>query len=461
MSLWTSTSSRSLCPFLLGCLFFLLAKIATNTHRRNLRRQRAAARRALWLHKNGYKRLTAEALTRRYNLLANHHSSGPAFNQSFSRSFARSILAMAPKQKVPKKPKMSWRCYNCWRLVTETADKCPLCEGWWQDVADMSYVHKPPPPRQPDPPVQQPAAWSWNAWQTNWQPETGLPQQAARKPSRSASRRTKGRKEKGESQRSQAPAPQTSPFAPIPDGSHPFGTLAPTYNAQAMPSSPWPAPSQTPAPVKRAASPVVDPETLEALRSSYPDVSQAPPRIRAIIEKAEKSVVTTWQDKMNYQTQKQAEAKTLLASAKEAKEAHRAAWLKHLEESASMWKDHMESFKRQQAQFDQMIAKARTDIQEAGDSITQLNKQADVEAAHPHVEKEDKSIAVDTPEKIQQEAALRAKVQRTLQECIDLTTEEDPIDLEDMDEGGAPRKRARSKDPSGREPDDVDTGNGS
>ena len=270
--------------------------------------------------------------------------------------------------------------------------------------------------------------------------------------------REKGRESEGESQATPA---MTSPFSSLQEGTHPFGGSAPSYSAPMASSTPWPTAPQDPQPPKRASSPTVDADTLDALRSSYPDVSLAPPRIKAIIEKADRSAVASWQDKMNYQTTKQATAQNTLASVKEARESHRAAWLKHLEESAAMWKDHMGSHQRQQAQFEQLIMKARTEIQEAGDAITQLNRQSNVEDSKLAEESDEKANAIDSPEKLQQEAALRAKVQQTLQECIDLTAEPDTVFLEEEDEDGAPRKRARSKDPKATGQEDVEIGNGS
>ena len=329
---------------------------------------------------------------------------------------------------------------------------------------DREYVHtpalQPPTPQQPKPvQAQQTATWNWDAWQTNWKPEIWDQKQDPRKPSRSASRRARARKQKEEKSGAPPATSNASPFGPIPDGMSPFASPSTSaYNVPSSASTPWPsapaAPLMPTAP-KRAPSPVLDPETLNALKSSYPDINEAPPKIKMMIEKAERQAVTSWQERMNLQTQKQAAARSLLSSVREAKENHRAAWLKHLDEIASQLKEHMDSFKQQQIHFGQLILKARMEVKEAGESITELNRQSNQDASHNKEEIEDGDHASDSLGKDHQESALRAKVQKALQECIDLTEETQVVDVEEEDEDAAPRKRARSKDPA---PTDVEIG---
>ena len=195
---------------------------------------------------------------------------------------------------------------------------------------------------------------------------------------------------------------------------------------------------------KRSASPEPDPATLEALRSSYPDASLAPPKIKAILEKADKAdkhSTVNWQECMNQQTQKLAAAQELLNNVKEAKANHRRAWIKHLQDSATLWKSHSAAFAKQQAHFNSVITKTKEEIKEAGQSVTELTQDAaTIEANEAKAQAE----AALEEEQEAEESTLKAHLHQILKDCIDLT-EDDVIEVDaEETEEGAPKKRTRT-----------------
>ena len=395
-------------------------------------------------------KLDLQDRVRKLNLLTQHHSSGPQYNQAFARRFAKTIAKMAPKQ---SRPKMSWRCYPCWRLVTETAQKCPQCEGWWQDVADPNYVHV-PPQHHPQPQAPSQPMWSWNAWSSTALQTQDQPRKDPR--ARSTSHKAKGRKQKGRGKGNQEMPEQAAPMA------NPFGTsdqVSPfllaqssTYSATAMPAAPWPPVAKPTAPVKPApntsASEVnIDPETLQVLKSSYPDMTQAPQAIREMVEKAEKAALKVWEDDLGDATQKLKESRAILANIKMAKEKHRQEWMQHLESSATLWKDMIDSYTAQQAHFNALIDKTKKDMKTAGQTVTVLNRKAD-QALSSRENGDDDNVKVEIEaEKETKESAMRERIQNLLQQSIDLTREDDTIDVDLEEDEQGPKKRARSADP--------------
>ena len=344
---------------------------------------------------------------------------------------------MAPKKQ--HHIKQSWRCRYCWRLSKETESECGGCKGWWEDVYDPSYVHKPPqqqptPPQKGNPTYQQ--DWSWDPWPDS----QGSAQTDVRQ--RSTSRRTKGRKPKSEQHQDYMPT--SNPFGMQPLTNSPFLQTDGGTNKGPNKGSPMSGQKGAPKnPVPASADTAVDQETLEALRESYPDINEAPPRIRQIIEKAEKAAIHKWQADMQSETAKLAKAKTILKDIYEAKEQHRSSWINHLRTSAVQWKEKMEAYQKQQAHFSDLIRKTKKDIREAGDTVEDLNK-----ASKTDPEKSEGKAGTQTEaEKMEIEKELRSNVQKILQDCIDLTMDSEPIDVEVEDTELPTAKRARSVEP--------------
>ena len=89
---------------------------ANLTQRRRERRQRATARKRLWLHKSGLRRLPATVIVGLGKLLAKHHSR--------DTQFLSSIAEMATRDS-------RWQC-RCGRYNGPTAEYCGQCGSFWQ-----------------------------------------------------------------------------------------------------------------------------------------------------------------------------------------------------------------------------------------------------------------------------------------------------------------------------------------
>ena len=202
------------------------------------------------------------------------------------------------------------------------------------------------------------------------------------------------------------------------------------------------------APVPQPAHALANAEIIETIRRSYPDPSQAPPEIREMIDKWEKTEGKRWVSDMKQQTSKAARAKTALSELKEAQEQHKDAWLAHLQTSASSWKDQMASYQKQQAHFGSLVAQAKQDLKEANTTIAMLNDQQSHEEEVAKTEEEPADGPSHQPvDKAAKADQLRTNIGKLLQECVDLTSE-DVVDLmDDTENTGGPKKRARSVDP--------------
>ena len=198
----------------------------------------------------------------------------------------------------------------------------------------------------------------------------------------------------------------------------------------------------------------IDPETLSVLKSSYPDISAAPPAIRDMVEKAEKAALRLWETDLSQATESLKESRLILANIRDAKENHRRAWLGHLEKSATEWKAMADAYVKQQKHFDSLIADTKKNMKSAGQTVTAMNKKANQAMATDANEEEQAKAADQT--KDNKEIELRERVQALLQQSIDLCSQDEPIDVDLEDEDAAPpKKRGRSAEPGTRSEDTL------
>ena len=226
-------------------------------------------------------------------------------------------------------------------------------------------------------------------------------------------------------------------------------------------NTPWQAPVQSPVPATGSAAPskpkapapsstkeepVLDPETLAVLKSSYPDLATAPVKIRELIEKADKAALQIWEDDISTATEKLKKSRKTLNNILEAKEKHRQSWLSHLEKSATEWRGMLTAYTKQQDHFNGLIGKTKEDMKAANQIIAAMNQKADM-ALNQDVKEEEAKESLDHA-KDKHEVEMRERVQSLLQQCIDLTTEEDAIEVEEETEEPK-KKRGRSAEPTG------------
>ena len=346
----------------------------------------------------------------------------------------------------PKHYKISWRCINCWRLVREHVPECPQCKGHWTQVQDTSYVHKIPQPASEE---QQTSSnsWQWSSW----------PKDLPRDPSvqargRSASRRARGSKNKPKAEKSEQPM-YPSPFQGATASSTPWtGTPFPPSASTYATPAPAPAPKPTPSPATaKEATDIPSAEMVEALRSSYPDLSEAPPKIQALVEKYEKAIGQRWVTDLCDEEARLRQAQAALEDIQEARNKHRDEWMTHLQESVVQWKGMIQSYTQQRSHYDQLYQDATKKVRDANLTIAQLTQKGAQQVTSNVNEETAESLEQKEKDKDAKEGQLRERINKMLQQCVDLTNESDTDVIEvDQEESKdqPPAKRARSVDAS-------------
>ena len=244
-----------------------------------------------------------------------------------------------------------------------------------------------------------------------------------------------------------APSPFTSPAcAPASWTSSPFPKSSSISTLSALTPS---IPPGTPTPSTASASDAPSAEMLDAMRASYPDPSKAPPKIKALLQKYDKSAGQLWVQNVAYERERKDKALAQILEIREAQEVHRKSWLDHLHKSASQWKDMMASYQKQRVNFVTLMNQARQEFKGAQDSLTLLHQQADQEQLETDAANDADVSALELGEKEkEEEERLKENVNKLLSECVDLTSQEVPIEVDESEtEDGKPKsKRARSSD---------------
>ena len=136
-----------------------------------------------------------------------------------------------------------------------------------------------------------------------------------------------------------------------------------------------------------------------------------------------------------------------LQALREARSKHRERWIKHLQDSVQSWEQQLKLYTEQQANYNNLIKKATTELNTARQTLEVLNKKAagseeiDVEAADQEEQK-----AVDA-----EAQALVQQVQTILQSCAKVAYKEETMEIsdEDVPQPRQPAKRQRSQEPFG------------
>lgn len=386
------------------------------TLRRRLRRQRAVARHAWYLHRAGLVRLTGHRLHRVICTLRAHHSKDPAFLARLQREMAESW------SKSSNQEGRGWQCVNCGQTAKKNAEFCGSCGKHWTFSDGQVY--------------RRPAAKTWRWW------EEYDDKKSPRQP-RSLSARERKQKEKKEKAKEKAKAKAK-------EGSDKDG-LTPTpfsnYAGNTF-NSPWPQSSPFAQPSQAAASTgIVNQELVTALRAAYPSDSTMPSQVKDLIERAQEDDTRALTKRLHSATTQLGKAKQLHSDLVNTRRTHRANWVKHLASACSQWQEQLEAFRSKQAELQDAIARASKDVACARRQILQLNLQG--QSPPPNLPPEEDEELEQSQD--QEEEMLRAKLTQILQTCAESTgpINADAAVLEDLAhmETEPTRKRGRSAEP--------------
>ena len=316
---------------------------------------------------------------------------------------------------------------------------------WVISRSSFTDPHHPGPAKPTTPRGGKDQQQVWAMPQTPiWQGDQWWPKQ--RKPSRSTSRKEKARKKKEEKALWEGggtpfATTTTSPFA----GATSYSTT--------MPPAPWP--PKEPMPGKETAtsssSSAPNAEVVEAIRASYPDAKDMPPKMKEMVAKYDmmnrKMVAKDMEQTWTTLEQRQGNLKALRV----AKQNHRIAWLKSLQETMTTWEGHVKAYSAQQEEFSRMIATATTEIETTKLSLDSLSRQAG--EGLPNTEDANHEEAEKASEEKEKEA--RKKLMSVMKTCTAMASSPQQVDssgsekgedkVEEIDDGGdGPRKRGRA-----------------
>lgn len=304
------------CSWSLGGAFGCLVDIIQPTQRRRERRQRALARHQWWRYKNGFvqSQHILGVLKAIYKTLSSHHSRDTQFIKKI-KSHIGFYDQMAAHVNSP------WRCLPCKRLCKATAVHCPSCGKPWSKCYDKQYVRNNPVDN----------SWSW----TNTAAREASPRSRR---ARSTSERSRKGKGKGKKQaKGDTPALQG-------------------YSLPVPPAAPWmPEVGHGEAAFSSSNVQMMDSELLAAIKRSYPDASQMPSEIKAMVEKSQGMVNKQTTRDLHLATTQLGKAKKCLDELTESRGAHRQAWMKYLKECTDSLTQQQEKFNDQEKQFTELM----------------------------------------------------------------------------------------------------------
>ena len=410
--------------------------IINSSTRRRLRRQRASARKHLWLQKRGLIYLSTQQRGTFLSRLLNHHSSGFYFNQTVAKRHAVREMAHLGDS-------YPWKCV-CLRLNKKTHVRCPICGAHWTKGTrhytgeDTEQWHATP-------------EWNYRDGSRSRKtyggstPRGGYGGDTPRKGNGTPRQQTK--KPKGKKKDS-----QQSPFQPL--HATPWPSSETTFGASstALSSNPFSLPSQATTQLTPQ-SDAMNVEWVEAAKKSYPDMSTAPAHIRELVEKTEKQNTKNLAKALHRASTKVSQSSKKIAELKESQTRHQNAWVIHLKEALTSWEAQMKSYTDQQKTFKDMIAQVQSELQAARQEIHQLNLRAGGTEVTP-TSLPDTPVVDLTQEgcKAAECISMMAQVQEVLQRCAKaaLIVEEKEESMEDAEEEAKdpPAKRPRSVEPS-------------
>ena len=427
-----------------------MSATASPTLRRALRRRRAAARRAWYLHRRGLIQLGSKKLRLIFATLQEHHSK----DRQFLRLIATEMAAASSS---------GWLCGTCRKMRSPNAWFCDICGGSWEVTAI------------------EPAA---NRGQSSWQQRTKSPRHRTRPKSRK-----KQQSWQGEPASAQELHPQwagsggswSTAYAQDPKGAGKgyamTAAAAPPpppppllMNPQIPQGVPW-MPAQMPAmqsmpfmapPMDAAVLPMpqqVPPEVMDP--EDYKAALSAQQKLNKIMKAAKKEENLSPEFQTLVQTEKKKDDKestnNLLAAvrahgkAKEALvevESSRmqlwAQWRTFLHQSVSKWKEYTSQFQASEQAFQQRMQDATTALRKAQRRVDLAKKRADAtteEGVHYVTDDEmEESEAFEEAEVPRDENAM--KIQEGLNQVVTSLT----VLSESADRLEPKTKRPRTKD---------------
>ena len=280
-----------------------------------------------------------------------------------------------------------------------------------------------------------------------------------RKGKGSGKTKKKGKAKMTESQQSEgkgAGSLSTSPFAPL----APEMPVWTNTDASTGSSTPFATTTFNPNTAEQLAQ---KKECVAALRAAYPDGNTIPSETKDLIDKMDKDIEKIEKENNKFvtknihsATKSLGKAQKALTETLEAKKAHRTRWIKHITEAVTTWQEQLKEYQKQQASLQEVITKAKEDIELARSAIQTLSSTASqaMLASMPPItpvtaEQEDGATEAD-----KEEEKLQGQLQTVLQDCAAVLTREcttPTLDVEDltMDDAERDKKRQRSMEPFG------------
>lgn len=374
-----------------------------------------------------------------------------------------------------------WKCSSCHRINKKVATTCALCEAHWTSGVRHSTEPKQTSNQEAYSEYQDayhshwPAGgyYDWEAWERedrswNWrQPYTDRSQSPR---STQGSSTPRGKRGKGKTKSKQKAKDKTkdsgkgktgevsaSPFAPLAPAMPPWPALdSQTSNVLTMPSN---------SPGISVEALAQKKECVAALKAAYPE-GNAPAETKELIEKMDKDIERLEKDNnkmvtksLHSATTSLSKAQKLLTETLDARKVHRARWTKHVMEAVTTWQNQLHEYRKQQAGFQEVVAKARGDIETARSAIQALSakaSQATLAAMPPNAavtgENEESLLDADA-----EEEKAQGQLQTVLQSCaaalgVELQRPDNAPEFQDltMDESEqVAKKRQRSLEPFG------------
>eukprot|EP00435_Cladocopium_sp_Y103_P047529 s918_g14.t1 len=413
---------------------------------RYFRRKRASARRLWYLHRKGLVSLSKHRLLEIKRTLEHHHSKDLNFLQIINRQ-VKMTEDLYP-----------WRCLSCHRINKKTATECAICKVHW--TTGVRHNTQPKPKHYHDtswsnwesPWGESDASWAWDREKSRSQSRGRTPQTPKSHGAHDGSvtpraRKGKGKgKDKGKDKSGKdgtASGVEGSSFAPL---------------AKELPA--WPtldnvnANLQSAQPVINSAALARDQEAVRLLKQAYSDPTQMPQESKDFIERVEKETAKTVTRSLHSTTTAMDRAHKALTEATEAKKLHRQRWANHLSEAIKVWEGQLHDYRLQQSNFQEVITRARSDIETYRATIQGLTAKASppsLAAAVPPLQVDVEDL---TGESEMEEDRLQKQLQSVFRNSmeslgISMTTiaEIPEEDMDDKDLGPDTKKRPRSLEP--------------
>ena len=184
-----------------------------------------------------------------------------------------------------------------------------------------------------------------------------------------------------------------------------------------------------------------------------------PQEVKEYIERLEKETAKTVTKTLHSATTAMGKAQKTLAETLQAKKQHKARWTAHITEAIKTWQSQLQDYRKQQNSLQEVVNKAKADIEQYKTSIQQLTttvpgaSEATMPTIPAAMEIEDASQDADKVEE-----KLQLQLQTVLRSCaeslgLDLPTSAEEFsameDLTKEDDEENSRKRLRSLEPFG------------